>query len=168
MRAVVARHGCPVVVMQSRGELATMQAPGTIRFGDVVEEVAAELETAVTAATADGVAREQIVIDPGIGFGKTAAHNAALLAGLDRLAVAGRPLLVGASRKAFIAHFAGAAPPDQRLGGSLAAVAWAVHHGAAIVRVHDVAATVQFLRVWKAIQENAIHWARPRPLGEPT
>lgn len=148
----VAEAGCPVVVMHSRGELATMQHE--IRFDDVVPEVAAELAERIERARTAGIAPRQLILDPGIGFGKTTGQNLRLLAELEALhAALGRPLLVGASRKSFIAKVS-PAPPDQRLGGSLAAVGAAVRGGAAIVRVHDVAATVQYLRI-----ENAIHLA---------
>lgn len=140
----VAEAGCPLVLMHSRGELGTMQKD--IRFHDLLGEVRAELAQAVDRAVAAGIDESQLVLDPGIGFGKTAEQNLALLARLDELASLGRPLLVGASRKSFISR---TVPPSRRLGGSLAAVAWAVR--SAILRVHDVAETVQFLDVWHAI-----------------
>jgi dihydropteroate synthase len=96
----------------------------------------------------------QLVLDPGIGFGKTWEQNLELIRRLDELGALGRPLLLGASRKSFLARAASTrpeAPPDRRLGGSLAAVAWAARQGAAIVRVHDVAETAQFLDVWYAV-----------------
>ena len=158
--AAVARAGCPVVIMHSRGEIGSMQRE--IRFDDVVREVRAELAERGAAALAAGIAEEQLIYDPGLGFGKTTAQNLRLLAELDVLAELGRPLLVGASRKSFIAATASSLtapgkptkkpppPPDRRLGGSLAAVD-AARHGAAIVRVHDVAETVQFLTLRRAI-----------------
>jgi len=154
----VAEAGCPLVLMHSRGELATMQRD--IRFGDLLGEVRSELALAVGRAAAAGVGESQLILDPGIGFGKTWRQNLALLARLGELAELGRPLLVGASRKSFIARAAaraGAAepPPGRRLGGSLAAVAWAAALPAAVVRVHDVAETVQFLDVWYAVAEEA-------------
>lgn len=142
----VAEAGCPVAAMHSRGELRTMQRG--IRFSDVADEVAAELSAAVEGAA--GITSEQIIYDPGIGFGKTCEQNLALIRHLDVLGRLGRPILFGASRKSFIARIS-AAPPTERLGGSLAALAWAAHHGASIVRVHDVAESVQFLRLWNAI-----------------
>ncbi len=148
MAAVVAA-GCPVVVMHSRGELGSMQRE--IAFGDVVSEVCAELGSQLARGVRAGIAREQIILDPGIGFGKTAQQNLELLRHLDRLQTWERPLLVGASRKSFIGQLSGALPRD-RLGGSLAAVAWAAQLGAAMVRVHDVAATVEFLQVFRAIE----------------
>jgi dihydropteroate synthase len=140
----VAEAGCPVVLMHSRGELSSMQRG--IHFEDVVGEVRAELADALARAVAAGINESQVVLDPGIGFGKTREQNLALIARLDELAVLGRPLLLGASRKSFIAK----GDPSQRLGGSLAAVAW-TFRSAAIVRVHDVAETVQLLDVWEAL-----------------
>jgi dihydropteroate synthase len=147
MAEVVAEAGCPVVLMHARGELTTMQRD--IAFTDVVSEVRDELARRRDAAVAAGIGRERIVLDPGLGFGKTAAQNLELLARLDRLAMLGSPLLVGASRKSFVGALTGA-PAEQRLPGSLAAVARAAAGGAAVVRVHDVAATRQFLAVWQA------------------
>ncbi|MGB3564265.1 MAG: dihydropteroate synthase [Thermoanaerobaculia bacterium] len=145
---VVVETGCPVVLMHSRGELAQMQRE--IGFDDLLAEVVGELGSAVERAVRAGVSRQQIFVDPGIGFGKTPRQNLLLLRNLDRLHDLGCPVLVGASRKSFIGHLTGA-PADDRLGGSLAAVGWAAAHHAAVVRVHDVAATRQFLDVWEAI-----------------
>ncbi len=144
----VAEAGCPVVLMHSRGELAQMQRE--IRFDDLLAEVVGELGSAVDRAVGAGVSRQQIFVDPGIGFGKTPRQNLLLLRNLDALDDLGCPVLVGASRKSFIGQLTGA-PADDRLGGSLAAVGWAGTHHAAVVRVHDVAATRQFLDVWEAI-----------------
>lgn len=150
--------GCPVVLMHSRGDLSTMQVG--IRFADAAAEVTAELEMALARAGAAGIARERTIVDPGIGFGKALRHNLELIGRLDALAALGRPILLGASRKSFLAQ-AGAMPgapaatpgPGERLGGSLAAAGWGALLGASILRVHDVAATVQFLDVWTAIRE---------------
>ena len=146
--AAVAAAGCPLVLMHSRGDLATMQR--RLHYDDLLGEVREELAAAVGRAAAAGVDPGQLVLDPGIGFAKSYDGNLALLRRLDAFAGLGRPLLVGASRKSFIGHLTGA-PPAERLAGSLAAVAWAAAGGAALVRVHDVAATVQFLAVWTAI-----------------
>lgn len=143
--------------MHSRGELATMQRD--IRFGNLLAEVQSELAQALERASALGIDPGQVVLDPGLGFGKTAEQNLALLRRLDELTEIGRPLLVGASRKSFLGKAfekvggpaTPATTPADRLAGSLAALAWAAHHGAALVRVHDVAETVQFLAVWRAI-----------------
>ena len=146
--AAVAAAGCPVVAMHSRGELATMQAG--IRFDDVTGEVKAELRQVLERGIGGGIPETQIILDPGIGFGKAARHNLLLLRQLDRLHALGRPILVGASRKSFISRIH-ASPPGERLGGSLAAAAWAASLGASILRVHDVVETVQFLDLWNAI-----------------
>jgi dihydropteroate synthase len=124
------------------------------RYADVAAEVRDELESALARAEAAGVSRGQVLLDPGLGFAKGPEHNLLLLRRLDVLAELGRPLLVGASRKSFLGRLTGAAP-DERLPGSLAAVAWAARQGAAMVRVHDVAETVQFLTVLHAIDEAA-------------
>lgn len=156
MGPVVAEAGCPVVLMHSRGDLGTMQRD--IRFEDVVAEVRDELAEAVARAEAAGVPRDRIVVDPGIGFGKTAEQNLALLARLGELAGPvglGLPVLVGASRKSFLGAVTGD-PPERRLPGSLAAAARAAAGGAALLRVHDVAETVAFLAV-----SSAIDGARP-------
>ncbi|HEX6864303.1 MAG TPA: dihydropteroate synthase, partial [Thermoanaerobaculia bacterium] len=116
----------------------------------VVGEVRAELADALARAVSAGIDESQVVLDPGIGFGKTREQNLALIARLDELSALGRPLLLGASRKSFISK----GLPSERLGGSLAAVAWAAR-SAAIVRVHDVAETVQLLDVWEALEASA-------------
>ncbi|MBK8166963.1 MAG: dihydropteroate synthase [bacterium] len=152
----VARAGAGLVLMHMRGTPATMQdAPS---YGDVVGEVAAWLAERAAAAEAAGVAPGRIAVDPGLGFGKTPAHNLALLRGAAATA-GGRPLLVGASRKSFIAAVAGSGgagtmiDPGDRLPGSLAALAAAWRAGATVVRVHDVAASRQFLDVLAAIAD---------------
>jgi dihydropteroate synthase len=145
----VAAAGCPLVLMHSRGELGTMQRG--ISFHDLLGEVRAELELALRRAVAAGIDQEQLILDPGLGFGKTAEQNLALLRHLPRLAAIGRPLLVGASRKSFLAAFADR--EGGRLAASLAALAWAAAGGAAIVRVHDVPESVRFLSAWRAMAE---------------
>ncbi len=114
---------------------------------DVVAEVASQLQERRARARAAGVADECVALDPGIGFAKSAEQSLTLLARTAELAALGRPLLVGASRKSFLARLLDGAPADQRLEGSLAAAAIAAFEGAAIVRVHDVAATVRAVRV---------------------
>lgn len=138
-----------VVVMHMLGEPGTMQDEP--RYDDVVAEVREWLLDRALALEDAGVDRERIAIDPGIGFGKTLEHNLALLRALPDLACLGYPVLVGASRKRFIGALTGVETPSERLGGSLAAAAWAVSHGASIVRVHDVAETVQAVRVAAAL-----------------
>jgi len=153
MAAVVAGAGVPVVLMHMRGTPATMAERAT--YDDVVETVRRELAERVEAAVAAGIDRERIVVDPGIGFAKTAEQSFAVLAGLPRLAALGRPLLVGASRKSFLAAAAGRIPPAERLVETAAAVTAAVLGGARIVRVHDVEAMVRATRVADAIRRAA-------------
>jgi dihydropteroate synthase len=147
---VAAELGCPVVLMHMRGQPGTMQeAP---RYDDVVAEVEAFLLARALTAMAAGVGRDRIWLDPGIGFGKAPAHNLALLAALPRFVALGYPVLLGASRKRFIAALDPlAADPAARLGGSLAAHLHGAACGVAAVRVHDVRETVQALAVWRAI-----------------
>ncbi|MFA7262369.1 MAG: dihydropteroate synthase [Caulobacter sp.] len=148
--AVAAELGCEVVLMHMLGEPGTMQnAP---RYDDVVGEVEAFLLARAEVAMSAGVARDRIWLDPGIGFGKTLDHNLALLRALPRLVALGFPVLLGASRKRFIAALdPGAKDPGDRLGGSLAVALAGARAGVAAVRVHDVAETVQALRVQAAI-----------------
>jgi dihydropteroate synthase len=146
---VVARSGAAAVLMHMRGlDPRTMQDDP--RYEDVVLEVAAFLRERVAAAEAAGIPRARLALDPGIGFGKTVAHNLALIGRLPLLAGLGCPILVGASRKGFVGHLSGVAEPARRLAGSLAVALAAAGRGAAILRVHDVAETVQALRVWEA------------------
>lgn len=146
-----ARAGAPVIAMHSRGELGTMQR--SIHFDDVVAEVAEELRQALGRAVRGGIPGPSVILDPGIGFGKKLEHNLRLIGGLRRLGELGQPLLLGASRKSFIAAVR-EAPPSERLGGSLAALAFAAFDGAQIVRVHDVAESRQFLEVLNAIDSH--------------
>ena len=150
MRALAADSGAPVILMHMRGEPRTMQ--DNPQYDEVVTDVARELETWRDEAIAAGVDASKIFVDPGIGFGKTFEHNLELLARcheLTRIA----PVVIGASRKAFVGHLTGQPGGAPRMPGSLAAVA-AAHRGeAAVVRVHDVRATVDFLRVLNAIEE---------------
>jgi dihydropteroate synthase len=147
--------GCDVVLMHMLGEPRTMQVHP--RYDDVVEEVRAFLGARAEAAMAAGVRREAILVDPGIGFGKTKAHNLTLIANLDRIASLGFPVVLGVSRKSFFAAIdPKAKSADDRLGGSLAAALAGAKAGAAILRVHDVRETVQALAV-----EAAIEAARP-------
>lgn len=147
---VAAELGCDLVLMHMRGEPRTMQADP--RYGDVVTEVADWLAGRAAEAMAAGVARDRIWLDPGLGFGKTAAHNLALTARLDRLVTNGFPILYGASRKRTIQTIdPTATDPGDRLGGSLALALEAARGGAAILRVHDVRETVQALAVQAAV-----------------
>jgi len=149
MARVVAESGLPVVLMHMRGTPVDMRARAT--YLDLVGEVRAELAAAMARAEAAGVARERIVLDPGIGFAKTAGQSVEILARLPELLSLGRPLLVGPSRKSFIGALTGA-PPEERLPGTLAAVAAAVLAGATFIRVHDVAASRQAVQVASALR----------------
>jgi dihydropteroate synthase len=149
MRPLAARRGVSVILMHMRGEPRTMQEHP--HYDDVVRDVARELETWRDEAIAAGVAAVNILVDPGIGFGKTFAHNLELLARCDELTCIA-PLVIGASRKGFIGHLTGQPGGASRMAGSLATVAAAHRGGAAIVRVHDVRETVDFLKVLSAIE----------------
>jgi len=154
MAGLVAQSGAGLVLMHMRGTPATMQQDP--RYDDVVAEVAAFLAARRDTAVAAGVAREAIALDPGIGFGKTVAHNLALLAGLDAFVALGQPVLIGVSRKRFLGTLTGDLPPEERLEAGLAAAAISVMQGAAIVRTHDVRATVRALAVATAIRDARI------------
>jgi dihydropteroate synthase len=144
MARVVAEHAVPVIVMHNRD-----RADPAI---DIMQDVAAFFARSLEIAARAGIAHRQIVLDPGIGFGKTPEQSITVLARLDELRQFSLPLLVGASRKRFISTIA-ASEPDQRLGGSIAAHVLAARNGARIIRTHDVAETVQALRVAQAIEE---------------
>jgi len=146
---VARRRKMPLILMHMRGEPRTMQKKPFAR--DVVRDVAAGLRRAVAEARRAGVAKSQIVVDPGIGFGKSAEQNYELLARLPELARLGFPLLVGTSRKGFIGKVLGGAPEGERLWGTAATVAASILGGAHIVRVHDVAELVQVARVTDAV-----------------
>jgi dihydropteroate synthase len=149
MAPLVAERGAAVVLMHMQGTPQTMQtAP---QYRNVVGEVRAFLAERAWAAEGLGVAKDAIILDPGIGFGKTAAHSLALLGRLDALVDLGYPVLVGPSRKSFIGRVLGLDDPGKRLEGTLAALAHCVAGGAAIVRVHDVKAAVQVARMSDAI-----------------
>lgn len=156
---VVAELGAPVVLMHMQGEPRSMQeAPA---YDDVVAEVHRFLAERVFAAEMAGIDKKKIVIDPGFGFGKTLEHNLALLAGLERFGDLGVPLLAGLSRKKSIGTLTGHADPKARLHGSVAAHLIAVQRGARLLRTHDVAATVDALKVWNAVA------AQPAPTPAP-
>lgn len=148
---VAAGLDCSIVLMHAQGDPATMQDDP--QYDDVVEDVYAFLARRIEACVAAGVSEDRLVVDPGIGFGKTLAHNLALMARLDRFLALGRPVLLGASRKRFIAALDRDGPADERLGGSVAAVLSGFSRGASIFRVHDVAATRQALAVAGAVSD---------------
>jgi dihydropteroate synthase len=148
-----AESGCAVCVMHMQGEPRTMQ--NEPRYGDVVNEVKAFLEARVQSCRAAGIAAERIAIDPGFGFGKTVAHNAALLRGLGALTTPDRPVLVGLSRKSMLGRILDK-PAGDRVYGSIALAVMAVLNGARIVRAHDVAATVDALKTVAAMLEEHV------------
>ena len=144
MASVVAQSGAAIVLMHMQGTPQTMQcAP---HYSDVTAEVAQFLEERVAVALTAGIARTNIILDPGFGFGKLLHHNLELLKGLSSLAVLDRPLLIGLSRKAFVGHIVEKSV-DHREWGTAAAVALAVDRGAHIIRVHDVAMMVDVVRM---------------------
>ena len=153
MARVVARHRAGLILSHLRGRPRTMQK--NPRYRHLVPEVLAFLRRAADRALDSGVEPGSILIDPGIGFGKTAEHNLLLLKYLRVLRGAGYPILVGASRKSFLGKILGGGP-EERLQGSLAAAALAVYNGASALRVHDVAATVGVARVAEAVRDAAM------------
>jgi dihydropteroate synthase len=148
MAALCAERGCGVVLMHMLGTPRTMQDDP--RYDDVVAEVKAFLAERLDAAVAAGISEEAVLLDPGIGFGKTLDHNTELLRRLGELRELGRPLVVGTSRKSFIGRLDGS-PASERIGGTVASSLLAAANGAEVLRVHDVAAVRQALAVAKAI-----------------
>jgi dihydropteroate synthase len=153
MPEVVRNAQVGLVLMHMRGTPADMQRDP--RYQDPASEVADWLAVRMRGAVAAGIARDAIALDPGIGFGKTVAHNLRLLAGLDRLAALDRPVVVGVSRKSFLGKLLDEAPVDGRLEGGLAAAAVAVFQGASVVRTHDVAATLRAVRLAAALRSHS-------------
>ena len=149
--------GVPVVLMHMQGEPRSMQeAP---RYEDVVADVHRFLAERIFAAEMSGIDKKRIVVDPGFGFGKTSAHNLLLLAQFERFTELGVPVLAGLSRKKTIGELTGRDDPHERVHGSVAAAVIAAQRGARLLRVHDVAATVDALRVWNAVAAQPM----PRP-----
>lgn len=146
---LVAERRCPVVLMHMRGTPATMQ--GLTRYDDIAADVTRELAASLAAAEAAGIAREKMVLDPGIGFAKGPGQNEELLARLPVLLNLGCRLLVGVSRKGFVGRLSGETAARRRAAGSIAAGLAALLGGAAILRVHDVAEAVQSVKVWHGI-----------------
>jgi dihydropteroate synthase len=152
---VVAKAGCPIVLMHHKGAPETMQDdPRYDR--PVVLEIYDWLEARIAACEAAGIARERIVVDPGFGFGKNVTHNLQLMNNLALLHGLGCPVMLGASRKRTIGALAGEAPADRRLPGSLAFALQAAGQGVQLLRVHDVPETVQALRVWRGLRDAAL------------
>ncbi len=151
---VAARAGVPVVLMHAPGEGDDLHADGAYR--DVVLDVFDWLRARRDAALAAGIARDRIILDPGIGFGKNVAENLLLLNALPLFHALGQPLLLGASRKRMIGALSNEAPAHQRLGGSIALAMKALEAGVQLLRVHDVAETVQAVRVWRGLRDAAL------------
>ncbi len=150
---LVASVPVSVILMHMQGEPRTMQAAP--HYDDAAAEVAAWLGARADACAAAGIARHRLALDPGVGFGKTVEHNVDILARLPIYATFGCPIVIGVSRKSFIARLSRGEPPQERIAGSLAAALFAVGRGAHILRVHDVAQTRQALSVWRALAGGA-------------
>ena len=151
---VVAKAGCPVILMHSPDPAKGPH--GGSGYGNVLTEVYDWLEARIAAAVAGGVEREKIIVDPGIGFGKTLQENLALLNGLALFHGLGCPIMLGASRKRLIGALSNEAPASERLGGSLALALKGAEAGVQLLRVHDVAETVQALKVWRGCKDQAL------------
>ncbi|MDW8261106.1 MAG: dihydropteroate synthase [Phycisphaerales bacterium] len=149
MFPLIAEYQAAVCLMHMQGTPLTMQVNPV--YGDVVAEVKEFLRTRVIEAEKSGIPPHRIVIDPGIGFGKTLEHNLALLKHLGEFRALGRPILIGTSRKGFIGRITGVADPVRREYGTAATVAWSVTNGASIVRVHDVEPMMQVIKVTLAL-----------------
>ncbi|HSJ15454.1 MAG TPA: dihydropteroate synthase [Longimicrobiales bacterium] len=150
---VIAAAGAGVILMHSRGDVATMAGYELAEYGaDPVETVCAELAESVARARAAGIPDAAIVLDPGLGFSKRTAHSVAVLAGLERVRALGYPVLVGPSRKRFVGELAGGLGPEARLEGTIAACVAATLAGARLVRVHDVGAVHRALAVADAVR----------------
>ena len=150
MAGVVAKAGAPVVLMHARGDPRTMQDAPT--YDDVLLDVYDHLDARVRAAEAAGIARERIVVDPGIGFGKMLAHNLALLRGLSLFHGLGCAVLLGASRKGFVGAVGGAPEPRDRGPGTVAVTLHGLSQGVQLHRVHDISTLAQALALWRAIR----------------
>jgi dihydropteroate synthase len=153
----VAKAACPVVLMHYPGKPGDPHAGAG--YGDALLDVYDWLEARIDTVMAGGVARDRIIVDPGIGFGKSVTENMAILNGLALLHGLGCPVLLGASRKRLIGALSNEAPTDQRLGGSIALAMKGIEQGAQIIRVHDVPETVQAIRIWRGQRDAALSGA---------
>jgi len=151
---VAAAANVPIVLMHHRGAPEVMQDDP--RYDDVIVEVYLWLEERIAAALDAGVARENILVDPGFGFGKNVGHNLELMNGLALFHSLGCPLVIGASRKRTIGALSGEAPVERRVAGSIAFAMKAAEQGAQLIRVHDVFETVQALKVWRGLRDQAL------------
>jgi len=149
---VVASAGVSAILMHMKGTPETMQQSPS--YEHVTTEIFDFLEERIAVCEAAGIARARLVVDPGIGFGKTTAHNLKILDDLGLFHGLGCPLMIGLSRKYFIADISAGEAPEGRMPGSVAGALHAISQGAHMVRVHDVADTVQAIKVWRAIQDN--------------
>jgi dihydropteroate synthase len=152
--SVLAAAGVPVILMHHQGPPEVMQQDP--RYDDVLVEVYEWLEERIAAAEAAGMKRDNILIDPGFGFGKNVAHNLELMNGLALFQSLGCPIVVGASRKRTIGALSNEAPAHKRIGGSIAFALKATEQGAQLLRVHDVPETVQAIRVWRGLRDQAL------------
>lgn len=152
---LAAQTGAGYVLMHAQGNSQTMQL--NPHYGDVVGEIGCFLKERLEGITAAGVSPEQVVLDVGLGFGKSLTHNLQLLAGIRAFKVYRRPLLLGASRKSFIGKVTGETDPAHRLPGSLACACWATREGVEIIRTHDVAATRQAVKMIEALVDHSQH-----------
>lgn len=153
--SIVATSNCPVVLMHYPGKPSDPH--GNDSYGDPLIDIYDWLDDRIEAVVAGGIARDRIIVDPGIGFGKASvAHNLQILNGLALLHGLGCPILLGASRKRLIGALSNEAPPSERLGGSVALAMKGAQQGAQIIRVHDVPETVQALRVWRGLRDAAL------------
>ena len=148
MATVVSKMEAGLILMHMKGTPRTMQQ--TPRYGDVVNEVYTLLQERIRAAEAQGIHPDRIIIDPGIGFGKTTAHNLEILKRLSEFSGLNKPLLIGTSRKSFIGNIL-ELPVTQRVEGTIATVCWAITQGADIVRVHDVKANARAVQMTDAL-----------------
>jgi dihydropteroate synthase len=151
---IVAASSVPIVLMHHQGVPETMQE--NPHYDDVLIEVYRWLEERVGAAENAGISRDRILIDPGFGFGKNVGHNLELMNGLSLFHSLGCALVVGASRKRTIGALSGESPADKRLGGSIAFALKAAEQGAQILRVHDVFETIQAVKVWRGLRDQAL------------
>jgi dihydropteroate synthase len=164
LAGLVAERGCDCCLMHMLGEPRTMQQDP--RYGDVVDDVKAFLLARMEFAVAEGVAEERILLDPGIGFGKTVDHNLELLRRLDELVALGRPVVIGTSRKSFLGRLTGRSDPAQRLAGTIATNVIAYERGARVFRVHEVAAVRDALLV--AAATVSARWTETTPTSTTT
>lgn len=155
MARMVARYEVPVVIMHMKGTPRDMQKNPV--YDDLIQEILDYLRKGIRTAEESGIAEDRIIIDPGIGFGKTFAHNLQIIHKLHEFTLLGKPVLVGPSRKAFIGKVLGDVPPDERLEGTAAAVAISVMNGASLVRVHEVREMARVVKVADAIRRMKIH-----------